>query len=43
MEEDIVSICDKLLTSLQAAEVNAKVIHRQLKEMQIENFKNPPL
>ncbi|WP_349679187.1 MerR family transcriptional regulator [Clostridium sp. UBA4548] len=43
LEEDIVSICDKLLTSLQAAEVNAKVIHGQLKEMQIEYFKNPPL
>lgn len=42
-EEDIISICDKLLTSLQAAEVNAEVIHRQLKEMQIEYLKNPPL
>lgn len=42
-EEDIVSICDKLLTSLQDAEINARAIHHQLKKMQIEYFKNPPL
>jgi len=40
--EDIVSVCDKLLTSLKDTEQDAKKILKQLKNMKTK-FINPPL
>ncbi|WML34393.1 MerR family transcriptional regulator [Clostridium sp. OS1-26] len=40
-DENIVAVCDKLLTSLSSAELNANCILRQLKAMQ-ENFNMNP-
>ncbi len=33
LEEDIVSVCDKLITSLKSAESNAKQMKRQIESM----------
>ncbi|WP_027624482.1 MerR family transcriptional regulator [Clostridium lundense] len=40
-DEDIVTVCDKLLTSLSNAELNAKCILRQLKTMKEKFNMNP--
>lgn len=42
-DEDIISVCDKLLSSLQAAEQNALAMQRQLARMRQAFGSNPPL
>jgi hypothetical protein len=37
--DDIISVCDKLLTSLRFAEENAKSLITQLAEMKLKFFK----
>jgi DNA-binding transcriptional MerR regulator len=41
-DEDIISVCDKLLTSLQHAEKNAQIIRHHLQKMK-KQFQNPTL
>lgn len=41
--DDIISVCDKLLTSLQYAENNARFMLSQLEEMKKQYSTNPPL
>lgn len=41
--DDVISVCDRLLTSLLAAEENAKDIQRSLREMRIRFGPNPTL
>lgn len=42
LEDDIITACDNLLTSLKRAEGNAKEIGQRLKEM-MKKYNNPPL
>lgn len=42
-DDDIVSICDKLLTSLQGAELNVRALYSQLNYIKKEYSHNPPL
>ena len=42
-EEDIISVCDHLLTSLECAEENANKIYKVLLEMEKTYFFKPPL
>ncbi|MDF2879058.1 MAG: transcriptional regulator, MerR family, partial [Clostridia bacterium] len=42
-EEDIISVCDHLLTSLECAEENANKIYKVLLEMKKTYFFKPPL
>lgn len=42
-EDDIITACDNLLTSLSHAQKNAWIIYQHLKELQNNNYYNPPL
>ncbi|WP_010267925.1 MerR family transcriptional regulator [Paenibacillus senegalensis] len=41
--DDVISVCDKLLTSLQVADTNARIILTQLEAMKKQFATNPPL